>query len=139
MPGSATSYLRQMVLGHTLGFLGYAMPQPAFVGLCTTAPSGTATGVEVVGGGYTRQQGAYGMVAGRNDLAANTATIEWAPATATWGVIGWFELWDALTGGNRLYWGPLVDPVDGVTPITRQILTGDIMRMSAGALIVQAI
>lgn len=139
MPGSATDYLRQRVLSHTLGFGAFTMPAPAWVGLCTTQPSAAAAGVPVAGGGYVRMQGSYALVAGRTDLAANVATIEWPAATAAWGTIGWFELFDAATAGNRLYWGPLVDPVDGVTPITRTIQTGDIMRMSAGQLIVQAI
>lgn len=139
MPGSATDYLRQHVLAHTLGFGAYAMPAPAFVGLCTSAPTATVAGVPVAGGGYVRLQGSYALVSGRTDLAANVATLEWPAATAAWGTIGWFELWDALTTGNRLYWGPLVDPADGVTPITRSILVGDIMRMPAGSLIVQAI
>jgi len=48
-------------------------------------------------------------------------------------------VWDAVTAGNRLYWGPLVDPTDGVTPISRSINSGDILRLSVNQLSVQAI
>jgi len=139
MPGSATSYLRQAVLGHTLGFNGFTMPVAIYTGLTTSLPSATAGGIEVSVSGYARRTSPFAMVVGRSDLASNTLTMEWSPATANWGNVGWFELWDAVTGGNRLYWGPLVDPADGTTPITRSILTGDIMRLPTGNVTVQAI
>jgi hypothetical protein len=141
MPGSATSYLRQNVLGHTLNFATYARPAGVYVGLCTSLPSATAGGIEVstAGTGYARQAAAFALSVGRTDLAVNTATVEYPPATTNWGAIGYFELWDALTGGNRLYWGPLIDPTDGVTPVTRNINAGDILRLSVNQLAVQAI
>ena len=141
MPGSATSYLRQNVLGHTLNFATYARPSAIYVGLTTTAPSATAGGLEIVtaGTGYARQAATMALSGGRTDLAVNTATIEYPPATTNWGAIGYFELWDAVTAGNRLYWGPLVDPTDGMTPIIRNINAGDILRLSANQLSVQAI
>jgi len=139
MAGSATSYLRTAVLGHTLGFAPFTMPASVYVGLATTLPSGTTAGTEVLGGGYARRAITFSMASGRSDLAANTVTIEWPPATANWGTIGWFELYDALSAGNRLYWGVLVDPIDLVTPISRAINSGDIMRLPASAVTCQAI
>lgn len=139
MPGSATLYLEQAVLGHTLAFQTFAAPGAVYVALCTSAPTAAVRGIEVSGGAYTRQQGAFALLASPPNVAANAATIEWQPATTVWGDIGWFEIWDAATSGNRLYWGPLVDPVDGITPITRSVVVGDILRFSAGVLQVQAI
>lgn len=141
MPGSATDYLRQRVLGHTLAFGAFTMPTGTFVGLTTTVPSASAGGSEVPtsGTGYARRPATFAMSAGRSDLASNTASVEFAPATSNWGSIGYFELWDAATAGNRLYWGPLVDPSDGVTPVVRSINSGDILRLSATQLTVQAI
>ena len=139
MPGSATTYLRPNVLGHTLNFTTYARPSAIYVGLCTTAPSATTGGLEIAVSGYARQSAAFALSAGRTDLAVNTGTVEFPPASAPWGNLGYFELWDAATAGNRLYWGPLVDPTDGVTPIVRNINTGDILRLPANQLSVQAI
>jgi hypothetical protein len=65
-------------------------------------------------------------------------TRRFPAATANWGPIGWFEIWSALTAGNRLFWGPLVDPTDGVTQLTRTVLGGDIVRFTAGVVQVQA-
>jgi hypothetical protein len=138
MPGSATLWLEQQVLGHTLGFAAMAMPS-IFVGLCTTAPTSTQGGTEVAGGAYSRQGAGFALIATPPNIAANTDSVEYLPATAPWGTVGWFELWDSSTMGNRLYWGPLVDPTDGVTPISRTITVDDIMRFSAGVLQVQAL
>lgn len=141
MTGSATDYLRQRVLSHSLGFGAFAMPAQVFMAICTTAtpPTSATPGSEVVGGGYTRRQGVFVAVGGRPDLATNSATVDWPAATSGWGTVGYIEVWDALAGGNRLYWGPLLDPADNVTLITRTVLTGDIMRMPAGNFSVQAI
>jgi hypothetical protein len=139
MAGSASTYLEGAVLGHTLGFAAMTMPTGVFVALCAASPSPTAGtgGTEVTGGAYARQ-GAVFAITGTPNIAANTATLEFPIATTNWGTIGFFEVWSALSGGNRLYWGPLVDPSDGVTPITRNILSGDIVRLSAGAVQIQA-
>jgi len=141
MPGSATDYLRQRVLSHSLSFGAFTMPTGVYVGLCTSAPSATTGGAEIptAGSGYARQHPTFALSAGRTDLAVNTAVAEFPPATTNWGAIGYFELWDAVTAGNRLYWGPLVDPTDGMTPIIRNINAGDILRLSVNQLSVQAI
>lgn len=139
MPGSASQYLEQRVLGHTLGFQALPAITAVFVALTTSPPNATTRGNEVSGGGYARQAGTFALITTPPNVAANTTTIEYSPATSAWGAIGWFEVWDAVTAGNRLYWGPLVDPADGVTPITRSVQVGDIMRFSAGVLQIQAI
>lgn len=137
MSGSATTYLEQRVLSHTLAYGAMTAPASIYVGLCTTTPTAALGGTEVAGGSYARMLATF--VAGTpTNMANNATTIEFPLATANWGNIGHFELWDAVSAGNRLYWGPLVDPADGVTPVTRAITNGDIMRITAGALQVQA-
>lgn len=135
MPGSATLTLQQAMLSHTLAYGPLTAPSAIYIGLCTTSPAPTAGtgGAEISGGGYVRMLAAFAL-AGSN-IAANLATVEWAPATADWGSVGYFELWSAPTGSSgRLYWGPLVDPADRVTQIVRNVFRNDIMRVSAGAL-----
>ena len=136
--GSATDYLETAVLQHTLGILTMPLPATLYLGLCTAVPSDAAPGTAVVGGSYARMPVTFGMVAGHNDQAANLLTIEYPAATAAWGTVGWLEVWDNLSAGNRLYWGPTVDPTDLVTPITRSVQTGDIMRIPAGTVIITA-
>jgi hypothetical protein len=140
MPGSATTYTEQAVLGHTLAFAPMTPPSGVFVALClaTAPPTAGTAGTEVVGGAYTRMATTFALLTSPNNIAANLATIEFPTATAPWGSLGYFEVWSALTGGNRLYWGPLVDPSDGVTPIIRTVQTGDIVRFTAGVIQVKA-
>ena len=141
MAGSATLALEQAVLGHTLGFAAMTMPPAVFVGLCqaTPVPDASTKGAEVSANGYQRQGCVFALAATPQSIAANTTTVAWPAAAAGWGTVGWFEIWAALAGGIRLYWGPLVDPADGVTAITRVILAGDIIRFPAGVLQVRAI
>lgn len=140
MPGSATVWLEEQVLAHTLAYGTMTRPTGMFVGLCAAAPppSSSVGGVEVSGNGYARQSIAFALTAVGSNIAANTATVAFPAATAAWGAIGFFEIWDAVTAGNRYYQGPLVDPADGITPITRNILSGDIVRFQAGVLEVTA-
>ena len=141
MAGTATLFVEQNVLGHTLAFSPMTAPTGVWLGLClaSVVPTSTTGGTEVAAGGYARQPAAFALLTSPNNIAANSVTIEYPPATAGWGTLGYFEVWSAATAGNRLYWGPLVDPTDGVTPITRSILVGDIVRFSAGVVQVQAV
>src|SRR5580765_4166094 len=140
MPGSATTLVEQQSLGHFLAFAPATAPTGVFLALCQAAPPPTASspGLEIIGNGYQRQAVTFALIAPPPTIAANTATIVFPAATANWGSIGWFEIWSALTAGNRLFWGPLVDPTDGVTNLTRTVLSGDIVRFTAGVIQVQA-
>lgn len=140
MAGSATVWLEELVLSHTLAYGPMTPPTAMFLGLCAAAPppSSSVHGIEIVGNGYARQSIAFALTGAGTNIAANTATVAFPAATATWGAIGYFEIWDAVSGGNRYYQGPLVDPADGITPITRNILSGDIVRFAAGVLEVTA-
>jgi hypothetical protein len=138
--GSASLGLEQAVLGHTLGFAPMTAPLQVFVALCGTVspPTETTKGVEVSGLGYSRVPTTFALVTTPANMAANTAAIEFPIAAAAWGTIGYFELWDAIRGGNRLYWGQLVDPTSAA-PIAITVSPGDIVRFSPATLSVQAI
>ncbi len=132
--GSASIGLEQAILGHTLGFSPMAPPTHVYTALCfaATVPSETVRGIEPAGGGYTRMPSTFALIADASNVAANTTSIEWPAATSDWGTLGYFELWDAPTGGSRLYWGPFSPP----DPVI--VSAGDIVRFSAGTLGVQA-
>jgi hypothetical protein len=140
MDGSASIGLEQALLGHSLGFAPMASPTQVYVALCLAAqpPSETVRGLEASGGGYVRTPATFALISGPSNIAANTTSVEFQQATSSWGVVGFFELWDAASGGNRLYWGQLVDPADFTTPLTITVSAGDIVRFSAGTLGVQA-
>lgn len=136
MAGSTTNFLRPLLLGHSLGYNVYEPPAAVYVGLTRTLPSAAFRGTEVVGGGYLRMLALFGST-GDPRAAANTGDLQWPTATADWGTIGWFELWDDAFVGNRLYWGELVSPIDLVSPQTVQILAGATLLIPSGHLFVE--
>jgi hypothetical protein len=134
--GSASLGVEQAMLSHTLGIGPVAAVSRAYVALCLASlvPDERTVGREVSGNGYARMAASFQVLASPPNMAANTTTVAFPIASAPWGVLGYFELWDAPAGGNRLYWGALVDPADGTTPITLSVSAGDVLRFSAGAL-----
>jgi len=137
MSGSASIDLERSLLQHSLAIAPMAALSRVYVALCLTAPTEAAGGIESSGGGYARAAATFALMASPSNAASNATSVEFLAATSAWGTIGYFEIWTQVTGGTRLYWGPLTDPVDGV-PIEMDVTTGDVVRFSAGALIVQA-
>lgn len=84
------------------------MPTP-YLALFTTAPTaddGTG-GVEVSGGSYARvaTNGDWAAASGTTPVTiANNATISFPAATANWGTVVAFGIYDAATSGNLLFW-----------------------------------
>lgn len=140
MPGSASLQLEKAVLGHTLGFAPTTAPAAVYLALCMISPppSALSGGIEPSGMAYARQPCTFALLTSPANVAANTVTTQFPPAAGDWGDLGFFEIWNAVTAGTRLYWGPLVDPSDGITPIVRSIFYGDIVRLQAGTVQVMA-
>lgn len=121
-----SNYLENALINATLRNVSFTSPATVYVALFTSDPGDGGTGTEVSGGSYTRQSVAFS--APSNGATANSATVEFAQATASWGTIGWVGLYDASTGGNLLYHSPL--------EAAKTIATGDVFRISAGSLTV---
>jgi len=115
-------------------FRGVTFPVPAalYVGLFTTAPAENGSGgVEVTGGSYARVSvprttGAWKDPATAvQGLTENLAEILFPTASANWGTVVAGGVWDAITGGNLLYFGNM-----GVSKIVNnadvfKFVTGD--------------
>ena len=123
-----SDYLENKVLDHILGTTAYTMPTTVYVGLSTGSFADDNSGTELSGSGYTRQSAAFDAAV--NGTADNTATIEFSAATASWGDVSHFGIFDASTGGNLL--------IHGAFTTTKTIATGDILRISAGDLDITA-
>ncbi len=136
MSGSASLDLERQILQHTLAIAPMPALARVYVALCETAPTEAAGGAELAGGGYARTAATFALIATPANAASNTTAVDFAPATADWRPISHFELWTQQTGGVRLYWGQLVDPVDGV-PIEIGVSSGSAVRFSPGSLVVQ--
>lgn len=125
---SFTDYLENAVLGHVFGSATYTKPT-LYLGLFTAAPGETGGGTEVSGGSYARQAtGAMTISGTAPTQAANGSVIEFPAATADWGNITHAAIFDAASGGNMLATAALAT--------ARNIQSGDILRVPAGAAVV---
>jgi len=124
VPGAVSDYLENALLNHVFRGVAYTAPTAIYLALYTSDPTDADTGTEVSGGGYARQQVTF--TAPSNGVITNTADIVFPEATADWGTITHLGLHDAVTGGNLLWHGPVVQ--------SRLILTGDQLVIKAGTI-----
>lgn len=109
----------------TWTFTNSAVTRPTswYIGLFTTDPGETGSGTEVSGGSYARTAVTFTVT---GDTASNSADVEFAAATASWGTVTHLAVFDASTGGNIIAYGAL--------SASKAIGTGDIFRVAAGDL-----
>lgn len=132
-----SDYLETAILNSTLR--GVAFPAPptiVHVALFRSNPTDTNVGGELTvanSPGYARvpvpnaEWSAPVDGTGGAMVSRNTAAFEFPVATGAWaGPIIYFAIFDASTGGNMLYYGPLT--------VARTIYTGDVLRFGAGGL-----
>lgn len=124
--GSKTDYLENKILDHVLRNTAYTSPTTVYVALCTSTPTDSAAGTEVSGGSYARTAASF--AAASSGSIANSSAVTFPTASGSWGTVTHFEIWDASTSGNRLYWGALTT---SKTPTS-----GDVVSFAIGALTV---
>ena len=100
-------------------------PTAWYLALFTTDPTDADTGTEVstFGTAYARESVTF-TVSG--DTASNTAAVEFATATASYGTVSHVGVYDAVTGGNLIAHAAL--------STAKTIDTGDVLRLPAGDL-----
>jgi len=100
-------------------------PTAWYLALFTTDPTDADTGTEVSTSGtaYARESVTF-TVSG--DTASNTAAVEFATATASYGTVSHVGVYDAVTGGNLIAHAAL--------STAKTIDTGDVLRLPAGDL-----
>ena len=106
--GSFNDYTENKVLDHITGKTSFTMPT-AYVGLSTADPLDDASGLaEPSGGSYARVATAGATWdAAAAGATANAQAITFPQATASWGTVTHFALFDAASGGNMLAHGTL--------------------------------
>ena len=107
MAGSLSDYLEDKLLDHVLKNTSYDQPTNLYVALWIGDPTDIGTGgAEVSGGSYARVQcNTWDGAASR--ATANTGAIEFAEATADWGTVTHFAIWDDISAGNMIAHGSL--------------------------------
>jgi hypothetical protein len=101
------------------------MPSVYYLALVTTAgPTNALGGVEVTGGAYqrvpvpaslsfwagTQGDGSTGVSIGTSGTTSNNGAITFPTPSDNWGQVVGYEFWDALTFGNRWFFGALAVP-----------------------------
>lgn len=126
--GSFSDYLENKLLDHIVGKTSFTMPVNAYVALSTANPLDTGAGIaEPSGGAYARKQTvAADWTAAAAGATSNAVAITFATATASWGTIAYFAVFDALTAGNMLFHGT-------ITP-SKLVSTGDTAAFAIGDL-----
>ena len=119
-----SNFLENALINATLRNTTYTSPATVYVSLWTSDPTDAGSGTEVSGGSYART--AVTMGAPSNGVSLNSADVTFPTATASWGVVGWIGINDALTTGNLLYHTPL--------DTSKTIDSGDIFKISTGNL-----
>ena len=128
-----SDYLEGALQDHTFGIATFTAPATVYVALSTADPTDAGTGIaEPSGGSYARaavtNNGTNWTRTGGQ--ISNATVITYAQATGDWGSISHFAIYDAVTGGNMLYYGE----VNSGTPVA--ILTNDTPEWAIGTLTV---
>src|SRR5678816_4292078 len=107
-----SDYLEVQLRAHLFRTASFTKPTVLGVALFTAAPSDSGGGTEVTGGSYARVNvppldANWSAPDSTGGLTDNVAAITFATASASWGVITHFAIFDASTAGNMLIWGAL--------------------------------
>jgi hypothetical protein len=123
---AASDYLENKVLDHFLGTASTTAPTNVYVALFTADPTDADSGTEVTTSGtaYARQTATFG--AASSGSTSNSADIEFSQATANYGTVTHFGIYDASTAGNLLFHGALTS--------SKTIETGDVFKIASGNL-----
>lgn len=118
-------------LKHLFKVSTWTAPANVYVALSTANPGASGSGmVEVTGGSYARVQHQTGTnwvaSAGLDNQYENNNAITFATATAGWGTITHFALYDASTVGNFLAFGTLTT--------AKTVANGDTLSFADGEL-----
>ena len=129
MAGSKSDFLENELLDHVYGNAAYAAPATVYVALFTVAPTDAGGGTEVTGGSYGRlavTNNATNWPAASGGAKSNGTVFTFATATADWGTVVAFAIFDALTAGNMLSWATLTTNKTVSNGETAKFAVGDL-------------
>jgi hypothetical protein len=125
--GSFSDFLEDEILDHLFGKGAYS-PPTIHVGLSTADPGDDGSGLaEPSGNGYARvATSPADWNAATDGVMENASDIAFAEATAAWGTVTHFALFDALAGGNMLAHGALTESKTVASGDTAEFAVGDL-------------
>lgn len=119
---SISDYAENKILDHTLGGTAFAQPAGVFVKLHVGDPG--EAGANNPASETTRKAATFAAASGGSK--ASNADVQWTNVAAT-ETYSHVSLWDASTGGNCLWYGPLTASVT--------VTAGGTFTMASGSLI----
>lgn len=107
-----SDYLEGQLRAHIFRTATFTKPTTLAIALFTAAPSDAGGGTEVSGGGYARvalnpADANWTAASGTDGVTTNASSINFGSASANWGTVTHFGIFDATTAGNLLFWGAL--------------------------------
>jgi hypothetical protein len=124
-----SDYLENAILDAILGGGSWTKPGTVYVALFSATPSDAGGGTELSGSGYARKAVTNDATNWPNAVGgakANGVEIRFAAASAGWTTAVAWGIFDASSGGNLLYWGPLT--------VNRTVASGNEAVFPAGDL-----
>jgi hypothetical protein len=123
-----SDYLENEILDHILSVGSYTMPTAVYVGLSTGSFNDDNSGTELSGSNYSRVAATFS--AASSGATSNSAAVEFAAATGSWGSVSHFGVFDAASSGNLL--------IHGSFSVAKTIANGDILKIPTGDLDITA-
>lgn len=105
-----SDFLENELLDHVFSNAAYSPGATLYLALFTAAPTDAGGGTECSGGSYDRADvanNATNFPAASGGAKSNGASLPFATASGSWGLVTHWALFDANSGGNMLVWGAL--------------------------------
>lgn len=116
-----SNYLENKIVDATLRGQAFPTITNTYLALFTVTPSDAGGGTEVTGNNYgrativsslanwagTQGAGTTSASSGATGTTSNNAVVTFATPSGSWGTVVAFGLFDAVSGGNLLFWGGL--------------------------------
>jgi hypothetical protein len=126
MAANLTDYGAQQLLNYGLTSDVLTRPTSWFIGLNNANPTRTGSVGEIGAGvGYARVAVSLAASDAVNRFCANSAIVTIGPASGAGFAVAYMTLWDALSGGNAWWYGPITGKV---------VAAGDSYAIPAGFL-----
>ena len=123
-----SDYLENAFLDHFTGTTSTTAPSAVYLGLSTASMNDDDSGTELSGSGYARQAITFGSSS--SGTITSNAAVEFPAATASWGSVSHWAIYDASSAGNQLFHGSFAT--------AKPIATGDILKVASGDLSITA-
>lgn len=119
-----SNYAEKLLLDYMMTNGSVTRPTAWYIGLFTTATDDGTGGTEVTGNGYARQSVTFNAATSGTGTTSNSNAPTFTAAGGNWGTITHIAIFDALTGGNRLWHGALA--------ASKSIDDGDSLQFAIG-------